>query len=170
MKTPRRPNAHRRETPRRRQEDVSELRVNAAACGVATVRRRVFVIAVRDCDERVVQQIVHDASGYNRTPTDARTVRDCIASSAATYFVPARNRHQPMVRATNRPAPTLMCGCLAMPPLHYTPRHEDQGALRNAHILSVADAAAITSFSVGYFNHVARPLAGRLLGAAGRTT
>ena len=145
---------------------VIELRINAAACGVATVRRRVFVIAVRDCAERLVQQIVHDASGYNRTPTDARTVSDCIASSAVTYFFPARNRHQPMVRATNRPAPTLMCGCLAMPPLHYTPRHEDQGSLRKAHNLSVADAAAITSFSVGYFNRVARSVAGRLIGNA----
>ena len=57
----------------------------------------------------------------------------------------------PTVRSTDKPAPTLTTGCLAMPPSQYTPRHDDAGSLGEAHVLSIDDAARIASFPSGYF-------------------
>ena len=143
---------------------VLELRVCAAACGVASVRRRVFVLAVRDCDPLLLQAIECEARDYNKVPHNAHTVRDCLG--CATYFYPARNRHQPCVRSADKPAPTLTCNCLALPPLQYTARHDDAGTIGDARVLSVADAAALSSFAPGYFDGVPRSVAGRLIGNA----
>lgn len=144
---------------------VLELRVNSAACGVAQVRRRVFVLAVRDCDPTLLQQVREEAEAYSSMPSEPRTVRDCLRTHADTYFYPARSRHMPTVRSTDRPAPTLTTGCLALPPSQCTPRHDDAGALSEAHVLRIDDAARIASFPSGYFDAVtSRRVAGRLIG------
>ena len=144
---------------------VLELRVNAAACGVAQVRRRIFVLAVRDCDPAVLRQVKRDAAAYNRTPDTGRTVGDCLTTPADTYFYPARNTHVPMVRSTATQAPTFTTGCLTPPPPQYIHRHDDAGPLCEAHVLTVADAAAIASFPTGYFDGArSKTVAGRLIG------
>ena len=145
---------------------ILELHLNAAACGVPQVRRRVFVIAVRECDAVLLEKVKKEAASYTRTPSDARIVRDFLSSQATTYFLPARNAHVPLVRSTLMPAPTLTTGCLALPPSRGAqPRHDDVGALSSAHVLSIEDAAAIASFPRTYFAAVtSRTLAGRLIG------
>ena len=90
---------------------------------------------------------------------------DCLRTHADTYFYPARSRHMPAVRSTEKPAPTLTTGCLALPPSQYTPRHDDAGTLGEAHVLSIDDAARLASFPSGYFDGVSsRRVAGRLIG------
>ena len=92
------------------------LRVNAAACGVAQVRRRVFVLATLGCDESVLRAIQREARKYNATPRDARTVRDCLNGSKSTFWYAARNKQSPCVFSTDAPCPTLRCNCLSSPP------------------------------------------------------
>ena len=53
---------------------ILELHINAATCGVGQVRRRVFVLAVRDCEPSLLQQAQREVTAYNRTPATARTV------------------------------------------------------------------------------------------------
>lgn len=48
---------------------ILELQLNAAACNVAQVRRRVFVIAVRECDPLLLKQVDKEAASYSRTPS-----------------------------------------------------------------------------------------------------
>ena len=76
------------------------LRVNAACCGVAQIRRRVFVIGVLGGSE-LMQQIETEARSYSSTPADAPTVKHCIASSSDTYYHPARTAHSACVRSTD---------------------------------------------------------------------
>ena len=140
------------------------LRVNAAACGVAQIRRRVFVIAMLNCNEAELRRVEREASDYNHTPTDAPTVRGCLDTHADTYFCNARNRHGSCVRSVDRPAPTLRCNCLASPPPEYTPRHDDAGPIAEAHVLTVSEMARVASFDAHYFDGVSRTAAGRFLG------
>ena len=77
------------------------LRVNAACCGVAQIRRRVFVIGVLGGSE-LMQQIKKEARSYSSTPADAPTVKHCIPSSSDTYYHPARTAHSACVRSTDR--------------------------------------------------------------------
>ena len=129
------------------------------------MRRRVFVLAVRDCDPALLQQVSEEAKTYSSMPSEPKTVRDCLSTHASTYFYPARSRHMPTVRSSDRPAPTLTTGCLAMPPSQYTPRHDDAGSLGEAHVLSIDDAARLASFPSGYFGGMgSRRVAGRLIG------
>ena len=140
------------------------LRINAACCGVSQTRRRIFVIGVREASEHVLSALLQRAAPYNKTPRHP-TVRNCLRSDACTFYYPARNRHSPCVRTTGLPAPTLRCNCLSAPPSHYVARHDDAGLLSAAHVLSVADAAAISSFPPTYsFEGVSRRAAGRLIG------
>ena len=142
------------------------LRVNAAACGVAQIRRRVFVIAVLNCDEEVIRRVEHQAAGFNRTPANAPSVRSCLTdpTAATTYWNNARSRHSPCVRSVDLPSPTLRCNCLASPPPQYEPRLDDAGPLSKAHILSVSEMAKVASFPPGYFEGVSRTAAGRFIG------
>ena len=140
------------------------LRMNAAACGVAQVRRRVFVIAMLNCNEAELRRVEKEASEFNRTPTDAPTVRACLDTHADTYFCNARNRHGPCVRSVDQPAPTLRCNCLASPPPEYTPRHDDAGPVAEAHVLTVSEMARVASFDAHYFDSISRTAAGRFIG------
>ena len=140
------------------------LRINAAACGVAQVRRRVFVLATLGCDESVLRTVQRDARKYNVTPKDARTVRDCLASKKSTFWYAARNKQSPCVFSTDAPCPTLRCNCLSSPPPLYVARHDDAGPVAGAHVLSVDEAAAIASFPMGYFDDVSKTAAAKLIG------
>ena len=71
------------------------------------------MLAVRDCDPTLLQQVREEAEAYSSMPREAKTVRDCLRTHADTYFYPARSRHMPTVRSADRPAPTLTTGCLA---------------------------------------------------------
>jgi DNA (cytosine-5)-methyltransferase 1 len=77
------------------------IRMNSAACGVAQIRRRVFVIGVLNCNEAALRSVQREVAGFNRTPGDVATVRGCLASPADTYWYPARNTHSPCVRSTD---------------------------------------------------------------------
>ena len=138
------------------------LRLNAAACGVAQVRRRVFVLATRGCDERMLRWVQRQAVRLNQTPKDAPSVRSCLFKPADTYWLPCRN--SPCVRSTYLPAPTLLCRCLQQPPPHYEARHDDAGPLVDAHVLSVAEMARVASFPAGYFVFTTRTAAGTFIG------
>ena len=141
------------------------LRVNSAACGVAQVRRRVFVLATRGCDESVLRRVEQAAASFNKTPADAPKVRDCLDDPTADcYWYNARNRHSPCVRSTDLPAPTLRCNCLAPPPAHYQARHDDAGSIVDAHVLSVSEMARVASFPPHYFEISTRTAAGRMIG------
>lgn len=143
------------------------LRVNSAACGCPQARRRVFVLATRGIDESALRSVKQAAASFNRTPADAPTVRDCLDDPTAdTYWYNARNRHSPCVRSTNLPAPTLLCNCLAQPPAHYESRHDDAGAIADAHVLNVREMARVASFPPNYFGRTSRTAAGRMIGNA----
>ena len=145
------------------------LRVNAAACGVAQVRRRVFVLATLGCDESVLRAVQRGARKYNATPKDARTVRDCLHAAgshevADTFWYAARNKQSPSVFSTDAPCPTLRCNCLSSPPPVYVARHDDAGPMNAAHVLSVNEAAEIASFPKGYFEGVSKTAAAKCIG------
>ena len=142
------------------------LRINATACGVAQVRRRVFVIATLGCDESVLRAIQREVlSKYNATPKDARTVRDCLTdTSKSTFWYTARNRQSPCVFSTDAPCPTLRCNCLSSPPPVYVARHDDAGPVNAAHVLTVNEAAEIASFPKGYFEGVSKTAAAKFIG------
>ena len=141
------------------------LRINAAACGVAQERRRVFVIGMLGGSEEAMRRVQCVASEYNRTPSDAPTVRDCLTDpSVDLYWYGGRNLLSPCVRSTDEPAPTLRTNCLSVPPAHYSARHDDAGPVKRAHVLSVAEAAAIASFPPRYFEGVSRTAAARYIG------
>jgi DNA (cytosine-5)-methyltransferase 1 len=144
---------------------VVVLRVNSAACGVAQVRRRVFVLATRGCDESVLRRVEQAAASFNKTPAGAPKVRDCLDDPTADcYWYNARNRHSTCVRSTDLPAPTLRCNCLAPPPAHYQARHDDAGSIVDAHVLSVSEMARVASFPPNYFESSTRTAAGRMIG------
>ena len=145
---------------------VVVLRVNSAACGCAQVRRRIFVLATRGCDEAALRRVEHEAASYSKTPANAPKVRDCLDDPNVRdcYWYNARNRHSPCVRSTDLPAPTLRCNCLAPPSCHYQARHDDAGDVSNAHVLSVSEMARIASFPSNYFDGVSRTAAGRMIG------
>ena len=113
------------------------IRMNSAACGVAQIRRRVFVIGVLNCNEAALRSVQREVAGFNRTPGDVATVRGCLVSPADTYWYPARNTHSPCVRSTDAPAPTLRCNCSGRPPSCYVARHDDAGRVARVHVLSV---------------------------------
>lgn len=137
--------------------------VNAAACGVAQSRRRVFVIGMLRCSEEVLKRI--DRIDLSGVPAEAVTVWDCLESvDAHTWYFCPRNRHSPGVRSTDLPAPTLRCTCLSRPPAKYTRRHDDVGDVRFAHVLSCEDVARISSFPKDYFRGMSRTVVGRLVG------
>ena len=142
------------------------LRVNSAACGVAQVRRRVFVVATLGCDELALRRVEQEAAGFNRTPADAPSVRSCLADPAvATYWNNARSRHSSCVRSADLPSPTLRCNCLASPPPHYEPRLDDAGPLSEARVLTVDEMGQVASFPPGYFDSVQhRTVAGKFIG------
>ena len=146
------------------------LRVNAAACGVAQVRRRVFVLATLGCNESVLRAVQREARKYNATPKDARTVRDCLhatgSHSAADdmFWYAARNKQSPCVFSTDAPCPTLRCNCLSSPPPVYDARHDDAGPVNAAHVLTVNEAAEIASFPKGYFDGVSKTAAAKFIG------
>ena len=138
------------------------LRLNAAACGVAQVRRRVFVVATRGCNEATLRWVQQQASGLNQTPQNAPTVRSCLVKPANSYFLPCRN--SPCIRSTDFPAPTLVCKCLQRPPPNYTPHHDDAGPLSAAHVLSAKEMTCIASFPPNYFDCTTRTAAGSFIG------
>lgn len=138
------------------------VRLNAAACGVAQVRRRVFVVAARGCDEAALRWIQLQAAGLNQTPKDAPNVRGCLCKPADTYWLPCRNA--PCVRSTDLPAPTLVCKCLQRPPPVYRSHHDDAGPLAKAHVLTVQEMARIASFPPNYFGCTTRTAAGSFIG------
>ena len=140
------------------------LRVNSAACGVAQVRRRVFVIGVLGCDEEALRSVQREAAGLNRTPVNVATVRSCLTSPVDTYWYPARNTHSPCVRSTDDPAPTLRCNCSGRPPACYVPRHDDVGPVADVHVLTVQELAAIASFPRHYFDSTSRTAAAKFVG------
>lgn len=139
------------------------LALNAAACGVGQVRRRVVVVALRGCGEAALRTLQRQAAGLNRTPANAPTVRSCLDDTEADiYWLPCRN--SPCIRSTDLPAPTLLCKCLQQPPPCYTPRHDDAGPLSEAHVLSVQEMARLASFEPHYFDGVSRTAAGSYIG------
>ena len=140
------------------------VRVNAAACGVAQVRRRVFVLATRDCGEDALRAVEREARKYNTTPRDAKTVRECLSKRADTFWYGARNNLSPCVFSTDAPCPTLRCNCLCSPPPVYVERHDDAGPVGEAAILSVSEAAAIASFPRRYFDGVSKTAAAKFIG------
>ena len=143
---------------------VLVVRVNSAACGVAQVRRRVFVICVLGCDDDVLRWVERETRNYNATPRDAPTVRDCLDVDADTFWYAARNKHAPCVFSTDAPCPTLRCNCLSAPPSVYAARHDDAGPASEAHTLSVNEAAAIASFPPNYFDGVSKTVAAKCIG------
>ena len=154
--------AQARETLVRAGYSLVVLRVNAAACGVAQVRRRVFVVATRGCDEATLRWVQQQAASLNQTPKDAPTVRSCLSKPAETYFLPCRN--SPCIRSTDLPAPTLLCKCLQRPPPNYSPHHDDAGSLSAAHVLSSQEMARVASFPPNYFDCSTRTAAGSFIG------
>jgi DNA (cytosine-5)-methyltransferase 1 len=144
---------------------VTVLRLNAAACAVPQVRRRVFVLATLNCEPSMLRSIESEATGMNRTPPDAPKVSDCLDAPADCYFYCSRNRHSPCIRSTDLPSPTLRCNCLAAPPPQYQPRHDDAGSVADARVLSVSEMARVASFPPCYFDCTSsRVAAGRMLG------
>ena len=141
------------------------LRINSAACRVAQIRRRVFVIGVLNCDEAALRSVQREAARFNRTPADVETVRGCLDSPADTYWYPARNTHSACVRSTDVPAPTLRCNCSGRPPACYVARHDDAGPVTEVHVLSVQEMAAIASFPRHYFDSItSRTAAAKFIG------
>jgi DNA (cytosine-5)-methyltransferase 1 len=139
------------------------LRLNSAACLVPQVRRRVFVVATRGCDEEALRSVQRQAAGLNQTPKNVPTVRSCLIKPADTYWLPSRN--SPSVRSTDLPAPTLLCKCLQQPPQFYkNPHHDDAGPLAAAHVLSVQEMARVASFPSHYFDCTSRTAAGMFIG------
>jgi hypothetical protein len=126
------------------------------------VRRRVFVVATRGCDEESLRWIQQKATGLNQTPQNAPTVRSCLSKPADTYWLPCRN--SPCIRSTGLPAPTLVCKCLQRPPPNYTPHHDDAGPLSAAHVLSSQEMARVASFPSDYFDCTTRTAAGSFIG------
>lgn len=144
---------------------VVVLRVNAAACGVAQVRRRVFAIAVLGGDVEAMRRLQRTAASYNRTPSDAKTVRECLEDrSADTYWYCGRNKMAACVRSTEEPAATLRTNCLLPPPPQYMARHDDRGDVAHVHVLTVGEVAAIASFPSGYFEAMTRTAAAKYIG------
>lgn len=140
--------------------NISSIPVNSAACGVAQVRRRMFVFAALSADLHGLKQ---EAKAYQKTPANPPCVSDFILRE--TYFYPARNMHSHCVRSAFLPAPTFRCNCLANKPQHYQHRHDDAGEMADAHLLSIAECAAISSFPDDYkIRGIGRLHAGRLLG------
>ena len=145
---------------------VVELRLCAAACGLPLLQRCLFLLAVRDCDPALVQQVEREAEAYSRVPPKPRTVRECLATRPKTYYLPTRSRHARMVRCADEPAPSLSKVCLSLPPSQYTRRHDDAGPLSKAHVLSIGEAAALASYPPGYFDGFDRSEAGRMIGSS----
>ena len=143
---------------------VTVLRLNAAACGVPQVRRRVFVLATLSCEPLILRRIESEAAGMNRTPPDAPKVSDCLDAPADCYFYCSRNRHSPCIRSTSLPAPTLRCNCLSAPSPQYQRRHDDAGSVADARVLSVSEMARVASFPPHYFDCTSRTAAGRMMG------
>ena len=141
---------------------MAVVRLNAAACGVPQVRRRVFVVAARGCDETTLRSIQQQAAGLNQTPNDAPTVRGCLSKPADTYWLTCRN--SPCVRSTDLPAPTLVCKCLQRPPSVYRSHHDDAGPVAEAHLLTVQEMARVASFPANYFDCTTRTAAGAFMG------
>ena len=138
-------------------------RVNAASCGVAQCRKRVFVIGMLRCGEDALRRV--DAVDLSGVPKNAVTVRDCLeAPCDDTWYYHPRNQHSPGVRSTDLPAPTLRTNCLTLPSPHYKRRHDDAGYIKSAHVLLTEEAVRISSFSDDYFHGMNRTLVGRLLG------
>lgn len=137
-------------------------RVNATACGVAQVRRRVFLIGMLRCAQSHLQRI--DTIALHKTPDNAPTVFDCLCTPHELWWYPPRNYHSPGVRSTSKPAPTLRRNCLTKPPTSYKQRHDDAGLIDHAHILTTEEAALISSFDADWFCGVTRIAAGRLMG------
>lgn len=135
--------------------------VNAAACGSAQDRRRAFVIATTaDAD---LEEIRRTMDRLDTVPPGAPTMASCLDEPHAAVWYCARNRWQPCVYAADRPSPTFRCNCLAGRPASYERRHDDADA-HVAHVLSVAEAARIASFSADYFVGESRSTASRLIG------
>jgi len=143
---------------------VVVVRVNSAACGVAQVRRRVFVLCVLGCDDAALCRVQREARKYNATPRNAPTVRGCLDVDADTFWYAARNKQSPCVFTTDAPCPTLRCNCMSSPPPLYVARHDDAGPVSEAHVLSVSEAAAIASFPPSYFDGVNKTAAARMIG------
>jgi len=61
------------------------LRINAAACGVAQVRRRVFVLATLGCDESVLRAVQREACKYNSLGTRDSHIHQVISHRSSHY-------------------------------------------------------------------------------------
>lgn len=144
--------------------DVLAVLANAAACGVAQDRRRAFVMAL-PAGAADLEAMRASFSSLDSVPADAPTMASCLDDPSQPYvWYTSRNRWQPCVYSSAQPSPTFRCNCLSSRPRAYARRHDDAAEGRDAHVLTVAEAARIASFPSEYFDAGGRALVSRLLG------
>lgn len=142
---------------------VLAFKLNARECGVPQRRQRVFVLGVRDVRPERLRDLETTIARFRKS------VRVFPTPDIDTPYVfyTSRNRFGACVLRTDQPYPALRKTCLLGPSSRYVARAADAAPVSEAHVLSLADAAAIAGFAPDYdWSSVAnrKSVAARLLG------
>lgn len=136
--------------------DLCTIVKDAKYCGVPQSRRRVFVVGCLDGGAAPLEAMVRE-SARNEPKVTIREYLGARGVECPDYFYfPARNKFQSSVISADDQYPTLRsCNGICMNPrpantASYVRRPNDAAPIDQAATLTVAQAAGISSFPVGY--------------------
>lgn len=145
----------------------TSLMLNAKKCGVAQNRQRLFLCGVKGRGAKNACERLQRTVQKEQKTARVTVVKDVIPSIGEIIWFAPRNGFHACVLSTDNSYPCLRScrgKCMEKPSSKYKRRAEDVDDVSKAHIMSIADAAAISSFPSEYVWPESRVDTGVLLG------